>query len=72
MNGSVRASLTTSPLTMSPSAVRVRLTKLPRPSAHWQADEVPTTGRQELIGRALESRLGDAEVGLHAAFHFRR
>ena len=37
-------------LAIVPSAARVNFTKLPRPSAHWHADEEPTTGKQLPIG----------------------
>ena len=48
--GSVRLFCDTPSLTKAPSAARWKFTKLPRSSAHSQADEVPTTARQVLIG----------------------
>ena len=48
---------------MSPLAARDSCTKLPRPSAHWQAEPVPTTAQAGIDRRALEGGLRDAQQG---------
>jgi len=44
---------------------RLNCTKFPRPSAHWHAEDVPTTGRQLLIGVPWNAAWVTAKIGLH-------